>query len=209
MSDPALVNFTYKTPADDFFKGAGINPGGLINIPFSLMKMRNLMQHNLNIINKLLANANHIKDIGANDNDNMYIIMDSNEAAEELIKEKVLTKNINYDDDDSDSYIPIDDTNTDIPPELLNEEEPETNASRFAMINNLINQDNAQMIYGKIDNDDEEDTDALGSDKETFIDDANIQIILDKYKKVMKISKADTDSDSYSESDSDSYDNDV
>ncbi|AGC02082.1 hypothetical protein H012_gp375 [Acanthamoeba polyphaga moumouvirus] len=146
MSKYGTINFTYGGPYNDIIGSASYYDDGTVNIKYTLLSLKNLLLHNVNIIDKLLEN-NNIKNIMVNDTD-ISVEVDSNESYEQLVKDEVL---INETDNFSDYSGEI-----------------ETNQDRLNRVLNMTNINETENIFGnEIKSDDIFNSDSENSDSES------------------------------------------
>ncbi len=58
--EKALINLTYKNPCDDLQSCFAYNPDGTINVHLTLLTYRNLLNTNMEKINRLIEISNDI-----------------------------------------------------------------------------------------------------------------------------------------------------
>lgn len=126
-----LINFTYKSPDEDFLCHSGFNSNGSINIKYTLTAMRDKLLQNVEIIEKLLEKHDQISDLTSIGYGLIRIeIKDQNHI--ESLRDGGLIKN----------FTDIQNENQDDSLDIF-QEDIETNQERLSMITNfVINQDN-------------------------------------------------------------------
>lgn len=175
------INFTYASPSEDIEKVVGYNPDSSINIKFTLIGLRQLLQDNVDIINRLLENVDSITNIYSNldigSNVSMTLALaparDATMVVEKL-KEDNIIKDISADEENSDS---------DTASEALyaSSSEDETNYDRLRKIKNLSlhnKKEDLEFLSREYDTD-YSSTDDSGDD--LIRDDANKNDLINKY----------------------------
>lgn len=176
MSNSSYINFTYKSPHEDVESVIGHNPDGSVNIKYTLLALRDLLAHNISIVNKLLDKNIDITDINPLGYNIVSINVSNQITKENLLNENILIKQPNVLEEE----------------ELLDDiylsDEEETNQNRFKLINNLVNTKDINILNNDNDNT-ESDTDS-----DDLIDDIkNTKSIVDKYLNI--INEKDSESD--------------
>lgn len=181
MAELLYINFTYKSPCEDIENMMGFNPDGSININYTLVSLRDMLSHNIELINKLLENTNNITNIDPIGYGIVQIDIRS-PSSENLINDNVLVKNIQLEEE----------VNIDT---LTLSDEEETNNDRLSMVNNLINQNNSGIILNKnLESNSESDDES----SDNIIDDnENMKSIINKYNGIKY--KDDSDNSSISD----------
>lgn len=133
MSDLPFINFTYKSPHEDIENLLGFNVDGSVNVKYTLTMLRNLLLHNVDIVNKLLKNIDHISDIQSIGYGIISAKITSSDILQNLVDENILRENIK---ELNDSEININEINF--------IDDTETNNHRLELINNLINDNDFQ-----------------------------------------------------------------
>lgn len=193
MSQSFTINFTYQSPCEDMELLKGINPDNSLNIKYTLISQRNMLQHNIDLLNKLIDNCNVISNLASTEYNTVRIEIDSPLHAKELVELDIIKKLSNDNDSENET------DNID-----FFDQNQETNQDRLAMINNLVNQNDNNSIF-----DDTCDSDSLdnssNSDPGTIDDEDNIKLLISKYTAIMKLQRKLDESDESDEScDSDS-----
>jgi hypothetical protein len=172
MSELFCINFTYKSPHEDTESVMGFNPDGSVNIKYTLMALRDMLVHNVNIMNKLIEKYDVITDIIPIGYGVVGISTNYPSVVQTLVDNNILTKNP---DDLEDEETIMNELN------FLDDEE--TNQDRLNFINNLTNQNDATDatdIFGN--NDNNKSGSDSGSESDDIIrDDKNTKSILNKY----------------------------
>ena len=162
-----LINFTYKSPHEDIESSSGFNSDGTLNVKFTLISFRNLLQANLNKISELLSESDSIDDIKLNEYGYDHVEIKFVPNSEHSIKK--LT--------DLSIIVPNEEANTQIPFDL---EQTETNVGRLAMINRLCSNTLCLQPQSEFDSDFESD------ELDPVIDpEQNLKFIIGKYKKLL------------------------
>lgn len=181
----AIINFTYKSPSQDIENCCGFNADGTINVKYTLATLRNLLLKNAEIIKKIMDRSIHITNIDIIDFNCIQIAINNKDNMENLFNEKILLRPEDLDNDDTSSM----DSETDF---IFSDSEKETNHDRYKMINNMVNSNNIPII------DNNSDTDSESSDD--IIDDKhNTRLVLNKYSKMIKNYKLDSDDEDHSD----------
>ncbi|XWV26017.1 hypothetical protein QJ857_gp1063 [Tupanvirus soda lake] len=165
MSEVSCINFTYKSPHQDIESVMGFNSDGSVNIKYTLISLRNLLSHNINILNKLIEKSENITNIIPIGYGVVGINIDSPTITQYLLDENILTKMSENMEDE----VEIGEFNF--------SDDEETNQDRLNIVNNLTNHNDTNNIF---DNDlSESDSD---SESDDIIDDEkNTKSILSKY----------------------------
>jgi hypothetical protein len=174
MTDTSYINFTYKSPHEDVESVMGHNPDGSVNIKYTLLALRDLLTHNLNIVNKLLEKNDDIFDI--NPIGYGIVSIDANTITKEsLLNANILIKQPNVLE------------NEEILDDIYISDEEETNQNRLGIINNLVNlNDTHASNINTTDSD---------TDSDDIIDDKiNTRSIVDKYLNIINEKYSDDDS---------------
>lgn len=180
MAEILCINLTYKSPHEDVEDSIGLNPDGTVNCKFTLITLRNLLEKNLEVVKKLLENADNVTDIVPIGYGIVEAKINSESVKNSLFDDNVLLKaSLDNSNDDFLDQIHYDDSNS------------ETNEERFAMINNLTNQNDSQMIFNR-ENSDSEQTE---SGDEIIDDSKNAKLILEKYRDVITNNEDTSDSE--------------
>ncbi|AGF85181.1 hypothetical protein QJ854_gp601 [Moumouvirus goulette] len=146
MSKYGTINFTYGGPYNDIISSASYYDDGTINTKYTLLSLKNLLLHNVNIINKLLENDG-VKNIMVNNID-ISVEVDSNESYEQLIKDDILINEAEIFSDYSG--------------------EIETNQDRLNRVLNMTNINETENIFGhEINNEDIFNSDSENSDSDS------------------------------------------
>ena len=163
MSNQYILNLSYKSPQDDFQEHLGINTDCTINIKYTLLSMRNMLQQNVEVLNKLIDNCQNINSIVPISNLELLIDCETN-VSEYLLNNNVLIS-------------------TDIPQEQYTLDHNETNEQRLNLIYNLTNINESDGIFSTSnlsDSDSECESDELVSDKR------NLNNLISKYDKIIQ-----------------------
>lgn len=161
----AFINFTYESPYKDIEKYGGFYPDGSINVKYTLLAMRNLLQDNIDVINKLLDKSDNIVGIVPYDNGSVEIKTNSTEVLENFANDNII-KLVGA---------------SDIVPDY---EISETNQDRLNMVNNMVSL-NDILDLDTNDNSDSSDGSSNGSENSAcniIFDDNNLNLLIDKYK---------------------------
>lgn len=153
------INLTYNGPQEDMISVLGYNTDKSVNVKFSLLNFKNLLTDNIFVINKLIDNADNIKDIKFTDNGKIRIILNDNAVEQKLIEEKILVDDTVIEEDD-----------------IYSDEEP--NYLRLDNLYNIINRNNFNL------NHDESDSESASSDDELISDDKNITNLTAQFSKL-------------------------
>lgn len=178
MSEPIVINLTYRTPCVDIDKCTAYNADGTINIKCTLLTFRNMLNENINKINGLIENFNHVTNISTIDDDFIRVSFDNNDVLNDLL-EKNIVKEISDDDNDHENNL------------YFSDNDIETNQDRFGMMNNMITRNDSQIIFDKVDT---SDTDTSESDN-VINDEDNSRLIINKYSKLVASHQSDNDDD--------------
>lgn len=153
-----IINFTYTSPQEDMEKCLGHNPDGSINIRYTLLAHRQMLEKNVERINKLLDVSNDITSLSPVGISEVEIVIKSESIKQTLISENVI-KTVNDDTSEDENEINI-------------SSDEETNYERLSKINKMTNSFQLGDSSGTSDDEDNEDLP---------VDDNNIEIILGKY----------------------------
>ena len=213
MNQSYRINFTYKSPFEDIMRTGGFNPDGSMNVRYSLLMLRNLLNKNIDILDKLLLNTDHISEIVPIDQQLIEIKFSLDSVKKELADNHVISvisvTNLNHDDldnDDEEQTISSEPSDIENESELFDGTESETNYHRLTMINNLTNQNHHMDIFPNSDSHSESDIDSdLGSD-DLINDFENRKLILNKYQNLFCSAMYDSNSMSNSEESNESSD---
>jgi hypothetical protein len=199
MSGTHFINLTYSSPHEDIEKLSGLNSDGTTNVNFTLLSMKELLSRNLEVINNLITEANNITEITPIGYGIIEIKMKSLEIMKKMIDaDVIITKPPHTDDYGDDDFS---DTGTEN--FQIDEDNIETNQQRLRMINNLINQSDLQNIFGDNSGNDS-DSESNSESDELINDDKNINLILNKYSRILNNNKYMPNISDSSQSDSDS-----
>lgn len=157
------VNFTYKTPHEDFFNCQGINADGSVNIKYTLLNLRNMLSENIKIITMLMEKSDHIlalEPVGYNE---LQISFSSKEVEDEMLNNNVISKMTGNNSGDDDVILNI-----------FSDSDEETNQDRLRSINNIVSQNDMGMIF-KVDSKSDSESDTILDDEE------NTKTIIKKY----------------------------
>lgn len=171
MEYSSFVTFTYTQPNADLDNCTGHNPDGTINAKYTLASMKDLLERNLSMVNKLIDVADSITDIIPVGFGHVEIKLDNDVAYQKLIDSGVTMATLDDLNSDSDDWNHLADA-------------PESNQTRFNMLNNLINMDEYEFV---------EHTDSDGDP--LISDERNINLIIDKYSQLLRLAGYDSESD--------------
>lgn len=165
MEDLLCINFTYRSPNEDIENAMIFDKDGVSDVKQTLFKLHALLTENINKINYLLENADHIVDIIAVGYGMVGICLKSETVERDLLNNQTLIKHDNTLE------------NEDLHPndfDLIDEEE--TNQKRLEIVNNLVAQDDSHQLFCR----------SEASDSDSDIDDVidiekDSKYILEKY----------------------------
>ena len=186
MSQISCINLTYQSPCEDVINSMGINPDGTTNIKYTLTSIRNLLQHNVNVLNSLMAEVDNITDIIPVGFDMVAVKFSSDAVQKKLLENNtlIIPQIDNIDDDDDENY-------------FIDDGDDETNFERLNMVNHLVDQN---VIPANLEILSQSDSD---SDNDEIVgDNPNIAAIVNKYQHIINNSESEydsLDSDYYSE----------
>lgn len=140
------LNLDYETPLRDIRRVCGYHTDGSVNVQFSLKALRNMLQENINKLDKLIEHQDQIRDIYWLE-DKIGISFNSDSIKEQMIHQNVL---INEEDIE----------------EPVFSDDEETNQQRYRMINNIVNQTQIPDILSSDSDSDESDTDDIIDQKQ-------------------------------------------
>lgn len=182
--DSLYINLTYRSPCEDLEDSIGFNPDGSINISYTIVSIRNLLEQNINILNELLSETENITNIILNNNGKIEIKLKSLVVIQKLIDKDIIVKNLYLDENIIDN---------------IDSSDEESNNTRFEMINNLTSQNDSQYIFNRK----SESEYSSDSSSDSIINDVtNQKSIIDKYKTFIS-SLSDSGDESKSDKDSD------
>ncbi|XWV24776.1 hypothetical protein QJ856_gp1007 [Tupanvirus deep ocean] len=187
MSEVSCINFTYKSPHQDVESVMGFNSDGSVNIKYTLISLRNLLHHNINLINKLIEKSENITNIIPIGYGVVGVNVNSPTLTQDLIDENVLTKLSETMEDE----VEIGEFNF--------SDEEETNQDRLNVVNNLTNHNDTNNIF----NNDLTDSDTDSETDDIIDDEKNTKSILSKYIGIINERNSD---ESDNENSQDEYD---
>ncbi|AZL89233.1 hypothetical protein QKC54_gp0602 [Megavirus baoshan] len=183
MSNYGIIKFNYEGPSIDIKNCSGSYSDGTINTKYTLQSLKNLLQNNIKVIDKLLSLNDHVGNLIVCDDD-VTIEITSDDIFTQLVNEEILL-NINRDDD------------------IHSSNETETNQDRLNRILNMTNINESDNIFGNVsDNSDLDDSDDIDDTELNYLptDQRALKFIVDSFDKLVKF---DPTQDSDSDSDSD------
>ena len=163
MSNEVYINFNYQSPYEDLVNVMGFNPDGSANIRYTLFAMKKLLQHNINLLDKLVEKIDCISDIIPIGPGMIEVKFDPGAQIqkEHLVENQILTCLVDEESSAEDPY----------------EDRIETNNDRLAKIDNLTNLSEFPGITEVSESD---------SDADDIVGDTNNQkILLDKYQSLL------------------------
>ena len=190
MAEISCLNLTYKSPTEDIEQCMGVNSNGTVNIKYTLKSLQNLLQENLNVVNKLIEKADHVTDIVPIGYGLVEVKINSTIVLKNLMDNKIIIQP-NIDNEYQDDI--IDDLNIYIDNE-------ETDADRLAIINNLVNSGELPDILKNPN--DESDSGSESESDDLIADEKNTKSIINKYSSFLnteeyseEINSSDEDAD--------------
>jgi hypothetical protein len=175
MNHQYIINFTYKNPSLDFFSQTGTYPNGEIINEYTLRQMKNKLQENIDLIDKLIMHSSKIESIYSIDDE---LAVNLNCDASFLLDEKVLRPVVEQ------KSI-----------EMIDQEE--SNYERKKKVLNLIN-DTELVIFRN----DEAYYDSNDEEEVVIHDPVNEKVICNRYLKLIKDIESDDDSSNGDDSNS-------
>nr|WBF70640.1 hypothetical protein [Megavirus caiporensis] len=180
MSNYGIIKFNYEGPSVDVVNCTGLYSDGTINTKYTLQSLKNLLQNNIKIIDKLLSLNDHVSNLVVCDDD-VTVEITSNDIFTQLINEEIIL-NVNQDEEN------IHFTN-----------ETETNQDRLNRILNMTNVNESENIFGDASSDtDLDDSDDVDDTEINYLptDQRALRFIIDNFDKLVKFDPAqDSDSD--------------
>ncbi len=135
MSELLYVSTTYKSPTDDIESVRGFNDDGTTNIKYTLTAWKNLLEHNLSLVKKLIKNSSSITSIEPVDG-KITIFVDPNPNLQKLINDGFL-------------FGSVEDT------DIVLSEPDESNHQRLTMLTNILRENQDELNVSDEDVDDE------------------------------------------------------
>lgn len=180
MSNYGIIKFNYEGPSIDIKNCSGSYSDGTINTKYTLQSLKNLLQNNIKIIDKLLSLNDHVGNLVVCDDD-VTIEITSDNIFSELVNEEILS-NINQDDNN-----------------IHYSNEIETNQDRLNRVFNMTNINESNNIFGNVtDSSDLDDSDDVDDTELNYLptDQRALKFIVDNFDKLIKFDPAqDSDSD--------------
>ena len=197
-SEITHINFTYKSPDEDMVSLMGHNPDGSINIRYTLSSMRDLLEHNIVILDKLIENADYISNLIPIGCGLVEIEMNISQSRKKLIEENIIKK---YTDTLVDQCNDI--SFNDILSDDDYDHDYESNQDRLSMIHNLVK--NNESNNGSNNNDNNgsnnesqsSNTDSESSD--IILDNKNTRLLIEKYLSTISNCDSSENNDTSSE----------
>ncbi|AUV58570.1 hypothetical protein [Bandra megavirus] len=181
MSNYGIIKFNYEGPSTDVVNCTGSYSDGTINTKYTLQSLKNLLQNNIKIIDKLLSLNDHVNNLVVCDDD-VTVEITSDDIFTQLVNEDILL-NVNQDEDN-----------------IHYSNEIETNQDRLNRIINMTNTNESDNIFGDVSSDtDLDDSDDIDDTELNYLptDQRALKFIIDNFDKLAKFDPAqDSDSDS-------------
>lgn len=155
------INFSYTSLYDEINNSMGLNADGSTNVKYSLTTLRNKLNENIEILDKLIDNVDNITNIYPVNTKSIAIWIESDQIKQDMLTSNVIREELLHSDSN-----PVSDTDTD-------SSDDETNTGRLHMLHNIINTE--EDIYGNIYDSDTE------SESDNFLDDISNRIDLINY----------------------------
>jgi hypothetical protein len=164
--DIFCINFNYKSPHEDMENSTGLNTDGSVNVKYTLTSMRDLLQHNIDLVNKLLEKSESVTNINIIGYGLVKVDIEGESIIKNLVDTNVIYKLV--DQPENNDQVNLDE---------LEFSDEETNNDRYNMINNLVNTNDVRSFF-----DNDSDSETNESEDEDLIDDEkNTQTIINKY----------------------------
>lgn len=167
MDGKLFLNLTYSSPHEDFANSLSVNPDGTVSAKHTLVLMKDMLIHNVKIIEDLIETSDHITNIIPIAYGTIEVNINTPHVREELINKKIVTTQLPTFDTDGGNTLWNADLN-----ETDDASDEETNNDRLKMIYNLINQNEFENT---------EQNDDVEEETEIVADETNMNKILMKY----------------------------